>query len=227
MWDRSWGGEYEIFFYYPPSKRCGAPDESVAPFQRSMKMLFIYERYTEYIYVSGISDIDGIYTHNINTPIDRNTYSFEEYPTYFRANENLIGIGILMLCVVGVRVWTSGSFVASTHETIGILSMTSVQTSNVETLRFVTVGLIQMVQLGFVIFMVRWESYVFRVLNHSGQKHLPGISVWISDIYFCIFRNNDELARIPKNASYQFFRYVFGSCKTDFDLEVAVRVWRV
>lgn len=68
---------------------------------------------------------------------------------------------------------------------------------------------------------------MFRVLNHSGQKHLPGISLWISNVAFACFKDDEDLFRLPQDAAYKFFRYVFGGRSTDFDLEVAVRVWRV
>ena len=68
---------------------------------------------------------------------------------------------------------------------------------------------------------------MFRVLNHSGEKSLPGISLWVSEVSFCVFCDDENLGSKPRNESYRLFRYLFGGCKTDFDLEVAVRVWRV
>lgn len=60
-----------------------------------MKTIVIYERYSEYTYISGITaKADKWYSYNL----------VEDFVDYFRGNEDLIGIGVSMLGIVGVRV---------------------------------------------------------------------------------------------------------------------------
>lgn len=71
-----------------------------------MKTIFIYERYSEYTYISGINEkVEKCwYSYNLVKVYDRCSYSHEDFVDYFRGNKDLIGIGISMLGIVAWRI---------------------------------------------------------------------------------------------------------------------------